>query len=82
MSGQSTQRRSRARRPPPEPRWATMNEAVEYSRDKRTHPDYRPWQIQRSSVTPRRIQSFHIITCRIEPGATQGPLPPARSNFS
>ena len=27
-----SQRRSRARRPPPEPRWATMNEAVEYSR--------------------------------------------------
>ena len=49
---QSAQRRSRARRPPPEPRWATMNEAVEYSRI--------PWRTLRRWIKEGRLPAYRI----------------------
>jgi excisionase family DNA binding protein len=49
---QSTQRRSRARRPSPEPRWATMKEAVEYSRI--------PWRTLRRWIGEGRLPGYRI----------------------
>jgi excisionase family DNA binding protein len=47
---QSTQRR--ARRPAPEPRWATMNEAAEYSRI--------PWRTLRRWIKEGRLPAYRI----------------------